>query len=268
MVDSAAKNVEKVYDQWGKDYDEFMPWEKKFRNESNYYMQIFRQNNVKKVHDAGCGTGRHALYFAQAGYEVTGSDISSGMLQKAEERAKAAGYQINWVHSSFQELADKVDKRYDCLFSGGTALAHILDEEELLIALNSIREVLVPGGILITDNINGELKAKKGLSIGPLEVPEGPEGQDSDKLWLRVLNTNWPIINYNVVTMEKIDGKWDMVVKTFDLRGDIHVLLRKLLPKAGFEIISDEPNSDYGGTSSSYQLKHGEPRGVFVARRI
>ena len=36
-----------------------------------------------RVLDMGCGTGRHALWLAQAGADVTGIDFSEAMLAKA-----------------------------------------------------------------------------------------------------------------------------------------------------------------------------------------
>jgi 2-polyprenyl-3-methyl-5-hydroxy-6-metoxy-1,4-benzoquinol methylase len=35
---------------------------------------------IKKIHDLGCGGGRHVYYFAELGFDVTGSDLSSNAI--------------------------------------------------------------------------------------------------------------------------------------------------------------------------------------------
>ena len=49
--------------------------------------------------DMGCGTGRHSIPLALAGYRVTGVDISTGMLLEAKRNARAAGVQVAWVQA-------------------------------------------------------------------------------------------------------------------------------------------------------------------------
>lgn len=55
----------------------------------------FRENNVSKILDLGCGTGRHAIYFAQREFEVYGFDFSRVAIKQAKEKAKKKGLQVN-----------------------------------------------------------------------------------------------------------------------------------------------------------------------------
>ncbi len=42
----------------------------------------------KKVLDVGCGTGFQSFLFASSGADVTGIDISEGLIRKANEKSK------------------------------------------------------------------------------------------------------------------------------------------------------------------------------------
>ena len=77
-----------------------------------------------RVLDIGCGTGRHALWLAQAGAEVTGIDFSEAMLAKAHE--KTTGYSIDLiVHDLHQRLPFEAGQ-FDMVVSG-LVLEHIAD---------------------------------------------------------------------------------------------------------------------------------------------
>ena len=79
-----------------------------------YEDNVFTRNTVSEVDflleelslqpgdsilDVGCGTGRHSIELAKRGYAVTGLDLSSGMLARAADAAKAAGVHVDWIHS-------------------------------------------------------------------------------------------------------------------------------------------------------------------------
>lgn len=51
-----------------------------------------------RVLDVGAGTGSLALVAAELGHEVTGIDLSNGMLAKAREKARARGLGATFLH--------------------------------------------------------------------------------------------------------------------------------------------------------------------------
>ncbi|MEW2500422.1 class I SAM-dependent methyltransferase [Amycolatopsis sp. NPDC047767] len=66
------------------------------------------------VVDLGCGTGSLAVLLAEAGYEVCGVDLSRRMLALAEEKAAAAGVQVEFRHG---DVADPPAGAYDVVLS-------------------------------------------------------------------------------------------------------------------------------------------------------
>jgi ubiquinone/menaquinone biosynthesis C-methylase UbiE len=92
------------------------------------------------VLDLGCGTGRHALWLADAGANVTAVDFSEGML--AEARRKPGAEAIRFlVHDLHQPLPFDADS-FDVVVSG-LVLEHLNDIENFFA---EIHRVLKPGG--------------------------------------------------------------------------------------------------------------------------
>ena len=90
-------------------------WEQFFDAHAPVYEEnVFTKNTIREVDflleelhlapgsvvlDVGCGTGRHAIELARRGYAVTGLDLSSEMLSRAEAAARAAKVHVEWVRS-------------------------------------------------------------------------------------------------------------------------------------------------------------------------
>jgi len=120
-VESLAK-VRDGYDRWAMVYDDDQnPLQ---ALEGPLVQQACGNVQGLRVLDMGCGTGRHTLWLAQAGAEVTGIDFSEAMLAKAHEKAK--GYSIDLiVHDLHQRLPFEAGQ-FDMIVSG-LVLEHIAD---------------------------------------------------------------------------------------------------------------------------------------------
>ena len=120
-MESLAK-VRDGYDRWAMVYDDDQnPLQ---ALEGPLVQQACGNVQGLRVLDMGCGTGRHTLWLAQAGAEVTGFDFSEAMLAKAHEKAK--GYSIDLiVHDLHQRLPFEAGQ-FDMIVSG-LVLEHIAD---------------------------------------------------------------------------------------------------------------------------------------------
>ena len=73
-------------------YDTFYA-DKDYEAETDLIQEAVRRHGpprARTILDLGCGTGAHAVRLAQAGFDVTGVDISEDMLAKARLRANEA----------------------------------------------------------------------------------------------------------------------------------------------------------------------------------
>jgi ubiquinone/menaquinone biosynthesis C-methylase UbiE len=94
--------------------------------------------------DFGCGTGWTSAFFAEAGYHVTGVDISPTMIKQAQTKWKHIP-NLTFVVWDYETLGLKAT--FDCAVFFD-ALHHATDEK---LALATAYRALKPGGLCVTD---------------------------------------------------------------------------------------------------------------------
>ena len=96
-----------------------------------------------KLLDLGCGSGWTSNFYAQAGYEVTGVDISKDAVEAARKHFVKPGLGLKFRHGDYDQLGDLKD--FDCTVFFDS-LHHSEDE---LDGLRAAYRALKPGGIII-----------------------------------------------------------------------------------------------------------------------
>ena len=59
-----------------------------------------------RVFEPGCGSGINAVWLAQQGFDVTGVDITPLAIERARQRAAAAGVQVRFVQADLLDLRE------------------------------------------------------------------------------------------------------------------------------------------------------------------
>lgn len=98
-----------------------------------------------RILDCSCGVGTQALALAQRGHEVTGTDISSGAIQRAKSEAVKIGVPITLEVADMRSL-ENVNGPFDAVLSFDNSVAHLTTEADVAFALSSALAVLRPGG--------------------------------------------------------------------------------------------------------------------------
>ena len=160
--------------QWEKIYQkEGRVWKEPFPRFGDV-IQTFQERGCRKILDLGCGSGRHVVGFAQAGFQTTGMDISPTGLNLAQKwlDEKSSSDQLSpppnedgslpvwdatlarlgWgfpglVQSDMRNPLPFRDGSFDGLMS--TQVIHHALLAHVLATIREIWRVLAPGGLAI-----------------------------------------------------------------------------------------------------------------------
>ncbi|MDY3774383.1 MAG: class I SAM-dependent methyltransferase [Eubacterium sp.] len=138
-----------MYEKFAAIYDEMMseiPYDEWFEKIHDLLLEYGIESG--HVCELGCGTGEMVRRLADAGYEVTGIDISPNMLALAAEKTQGQ----EKVHYFEEDMTDfSLHKMADVVLCICDSMNYLLREEDLLAMFRCIRENLVKGGICILD---------------------------------------------------------------------------------------------------------------------
>ncbi len=99
-----------------------------------------------EVLEFGCGTGSTAIYHSPAVNHIRAIDISSKMIEIAQEKAdKADVTNVTFEQSTIEEL-DVPDQSLDAVL--GLSILHLLEDREA--AISKVYRMLKPGGVFVT----------------------------------------------------------------------------------------------------------------------
>jgi cyclopropane fatty-acyl-phospholipid synthase-like methyltransferase len=151
------------------------PWE--IGRPQKEFVDLVRRGEVTgSVLDIGCGTGEHALFFAQEGHEVWGIDSAPLAIGKAQEKAAARGLPVHFCVLSALELS-KLNRKFDTVTDSG--LFHTLSDDERPVFTKNLAAVLSPAGTYFMLSFSDQEPA----GYGPRRITEKEIRDSFQKGW-------------------------------------------------------------------------------------
>ena len=234
--------VNAMYDSLSSDYDRFVNWQSRLSLELPFIIKQLQQVNARSVLDAATGTGMHAIALAQLGYQTTGTDISSGMIQKARANAISAEARVQFEVTGFGALVHTFGAHsFDALLCLGNSLPHLLSRSELDAALLDFALCLKPGGLLLIQNRNFDAvmhHRKRWMD------PQSHSEANTEWIFQRFYDFDTDgLLTFNMVTLKREgQGNWSQNVVSSRLRPLLQDELVSALSQAGFEGITSYGN--------------------------
>ncbi len=107
-----------------------------------------------RILDLACGNGRHAIEFARRGYRVTGTDLSSILLERAQKFATEQQVDITFIREDMRHLSQT--DHYDAVVNLFTSFGYFKEDDENDEVIASVARALVQDGWFMLDFLNAE----------------------------------------------------------------------------------------------------------------
>jgi ubiquinone/menaquinone biosynthesis C-methylase UbiE len=126
-------------------YDLFSP--PKSRNDFNFYLPLIMA--AESVLDIGCGTGALLRWARESGHlgQLCGLDPAEGMLNQARQQSD-----IEWILGDLSSA--RWDREFDLIVMTGHAFQQLLTDDEIRIALATVRSALTNEGRFVFETRN------------------------------------------------------------------------------------------------------------------
>ncbi len=110
---------------------------------------------IANILDICCGVGRHSLELAARGYKVTGIDITKAYLEAAENSAKSAGLEIEFIRADARSFARP--QAFDLAVNLYTSFGYFAEAQDDIRMLSACAMNLKPGACFILETLGKEV---------------------------------------------------------------------------------------------------------------
>jgi len=194
--------------------------------------------------ELACGTGRITIPIARQDFDITGLDISEGMLKVAREKVEREHLSCTFIHADCRNFS--LGRKYKLIFIPFNSMAHIHDRASFETMCIAMRSHLADGGHFIIDIFNPKLEIlisdpNKRFAVAEYEDPYGHE-----KVTITENNVYDKEIQINHIKWYYQIGKREEFAVELNMRIYYPQELDNMLSYNGFDIV--EKLGDFDGS--------------------
>lgn len=238
------------YETDSQHYDTFNEDTANSRTTNSTIEKILRKHEVRTVLDLTCGTGSQVFWLTKHGYEVTGSDISPGMLGVAKSKAKKEKIGVRFLLGDMRSI--KIG-RFDAAITIFNSIGH-LTKAGFEKAMRNIHRNLNDGGIYVFDIFNSDY-FMDGNNITKLSI-EWLRTEGNTKLreiQHSIIDRDGVLVSYTTHYAQKGSGKLKMSNSIQTLQIYTAKELKEMLSRNGFKVLDQ-----YGIDGAEFSEKKTE----------
>jgi SAM-dependent methyltransferase len=223
-----------VFGAYSRYYD-LLYKDKDYAGEAAYVRSLIQRHHphAHSLLDLGCGTGRHALLLAEAGYAVTGVDRSPEMLLAAKAQP-SVGVPPQFLQGDVRSA--RLAQEFDVVVSLFHVMSYQVTNEDLRAAFLTAKTHLKADGVFIFDSWYGPTVLTERPSVRTRRL------EDEHTLVTRTAqpssypNTNTVAVNYTMVVLDKQTGKEEELRETHTMRYLFLPEVQLLLESVGLKL--------------------------------
>lgn len=228
----------KVYDEMAKYYDLIY----NDQLDLNFYMREAK-NTRGSVLEVACGTGRILLKLLAEGIDVTGIDISQGMIDTLSEKAKKLGLNPDVFKADMLDF--KIDKKFKLIIVPYRSFLHLKSDDERKKVLTNFKNHLDKNGRLILHTYNPsqeDYEMTDQLHKFASENLTDPKGENYTLDWFLKYDPKSKMAHYEIELTLKNDEKHRFTMDISYLQKN---QLFDLLKSSGYKNIKAYCGFDY-----------------------
>ena len=175
-----------------------------------YYLHKWSKLGFKKFLDLGCGLGRHSIFFAENGFNVSAFDLSESGIDKFKEQIKNDKLDISIKLGDMLSLPYE-DNFFDCILAYHSI--YHTDSSGIKKVISEIYRVLKKDGegfITFNSKYNPTFKKITNMKIDEYTVIK-TEGNEANipHYYTDVDNLKILIKNFRIIKIRQIEDIWE-----------------------------------------------------------
>jgi ubiquinone/menaquinone biosynthesis C-methylase UbiE len=238
------------YDYWAKIYNQY--WGARYcENNLPPFTELLQKCNIHpgaNLLDLCCGTGQMAQHLIEQGYQVTGLDISEGMLKYARQNAPNAQFICD--DARFFNLPPT----FHAVISPSGSLNHMMSIAELKQVFTKVYDALLDQGIFLFGlNLEDSYKSWNGA------ITDGDVKDDYAWACCDDYNPEEKIGQFKITIFQQIEESWQRLDITNLVKAYSQAEIISTLASVGFTDISvyDQQGNTVGTEHNEFAIFAG-----------